>query len=136
MTPIAGKVGRLQTVISATTVNHEFEDCTIDLAADMIETNGYEKTPDGDDNYWNSYIAGLCNGEVKYGGIFNSAKNPVDSFKPGKSNYTSLFCGVTHTIGFTCTGKNRSISTNVPIKGAAKFSGVFQVEGVTTYPAF
>jgi hypothetical protein len=134
MTPLAGKLGRLRTVISATTVDHEFENWNLGLSAEMVEVNGFEKTADADSNYWNSYLVGLCTGEANYSGKWNTAKNPVTSFKPGLATYTSLYCGLTSAVGFTLTGKNKSIKASTNVKQAGLFEGVFVVEGVTTYP--
>ncbi len=132
MTPLAG---RLQTVISATTVAHEFSDWNMTLNSNLIEVPGFEKAADGDGNVFNSYLAGLCDGEADFEGRWNSAKNPVASFKPGVAYvYTSLFCGLTTAIGFTLTGKSKSIKAGTKVKDAGTFGGSFQIEGVT-YPS-
>ncbi len=135
MTPIAGKLARLVTVISATTVAHEFEDWGLSLKTDLIEVNGFEKSPDADTNYWNSYLQGLNSGQADFGGKYNSAKTFTNSFRPGVSLvYTSLYCGLSTSIGFTLTGKCESINVSTQVKQAGQVKGVFQVEGVTTYP--
>mgnify|MGYP001232398950 CR=1 FL=1 len=136
LTPIAGKVARLQTVISATTVAHEFEDWTLSLKSEMIECNGFEKTADSDGNYWNSYLVGLSSGEASFGGAWNSAKLPTTSFRPGSAyTYTSLFCGISTSVGFTLTGKCSAIEASTNVKQKGMFKGTFQIEGVTTYPS-
>jgi hypothetical protein len=135
LTPLAGKAARLQTVISAVTVNHEFEDWGLSLKTELIEVNGFEKTADADGNYWNAYLQGLNSGQADFGGKYNSSKTFTTSFKPGVSlTYTSLYCGLTTAIGFTLTGKCESINVTTAVKGAGQVKGVFQVEGVTTYP--
>ncbi len=135
LTPIAGKLGRLQTVISAATVAHEFEDWRLELRCNMIAVNGFEKTADGDSAMWENYLAGLNTGRVNYEGWFNTAKLGNTSFKAGKSDYTSLYCGFTTAVGFTMTGKNESINAGTNVAQAGKFGGVWLVEGVTTYPS-
>lgn len=135
ITPLAGKTGRLQTVISASTVAHELEQWDLDITNGMIEVPGFEQSADADSAYWIPYLAGMNTGDIKYGGTWDTGKNPVTSFKAGKSNYTSIFAGLSTTVGFTCTGKNKSIGGSQNVKQAGKFRGVFQIEGVTTYPS-
>ncbi len=134
MTAVAGKIGRFTTIISAATVQHEFEDWKLRLENDLIPVPGFEMTADADSQYWIPYIAGLNTGQADYEGSWNTAKNPTTSFKSGKSDYTSIFLGISTAVGFTCTGKNKSISPSQNVKQAGKFAGVFQIEGVTTYP--
>lgn len=136
MTPLAGKVGRLRTVISATTVDHEFEDWNMSLKAEMLPADGFEKTADSDGNYWQSYLVGLNTGEANFGGLWNTAKTPTASFRPGSAyTYTSLFCGISTSVGFTLTGKCSSIEASQNVKQKGMFKGTFQIEGVTTYPS-
>lgn len=137
LTALHGKTGRLQSVISGpTSVNHEFEDWDLSLEAEMVEVNGFEKSADSDGNYWNSYLVGLNSGLANFAGRHNTSKNPTSSFKPGSAyTYTSLFCGISSSVGFTVTGKCKSIGSDQKFKGVGGFKGSFQVEGVTTYPS-
>ncbi len=134
MTPLAGRLARLQTVISATTVAHEFEDWDLTLNSNLIPVPGFEIAADGDGNTFNKYLAGLVDGEANFNGRMNSAKNPTASFKPGVAHtYTSLFCGYTSAIGYTLTGKSKGIRAGTRVQDAGTFGGSFQIEGVT-YP--
>lgn len=133
MTPLAGKLARLTTVISGTTVQHEFTDWALSINGDVIDVDGFEKTADADGSYWKSILIGLVGGEVDFEGRYNSAKTPTTSFKPSYA-YTSLFCGLTSAIGFTLTGKCTQIGASTNVKDAGKVKGKFFVEGVTTYP--
>lgn len=134
MTPLAGKLARLQTVIAGVTVNHEFSDWSLSINGDVIDADGFEKPADADGNYWKSILIGLVGGEVDFEGRYNSAKTPTASFKPSTS-YTSLFCGLTSAIGFRLTGKCTQIGVSTSVKDAGKVKGKFFVEGVTTYPS-
>lgn len=133
LTPIAGKLGRVTTVISATTVQHEFEDWQMELRSNMIPVNGFEKTADADSAYWENYLSGLNTGRVNLSGWFNTAKLINASFKAGKSDYTSLFCGMSTMVGFTLTGKCESINASQNVAQAGRCGVVWLVEGVTTY---
>ncbi len=134
LTPLAGKLGRLQTIISNTTVQHEFENWDMELRCNMIAVNGFEKTPDADSAYWETYLAGLNTGRVNFGGWYNTAKLLASSFKAGQSNYTSLTAGLSSGHGFVLTGKCESIKVETNVASAGRLGGTWLVEGVTTYP--
>jgi hypothetical protein len=143
LTPVAGKVGRFQTNISSTAVNHEFTNFELNLKAEQIECDGYEKTPDDDGNAWHGYLTCLAGGDWSGGGFWNTAKSPMASFHPGSAGpgsgtpvaYSSLYLGITNTIGFTITGPCESVVASSDVSKGQMFKANGKVTGVTTYPS-
>ncbi len=135
LTPIAGKLGRVETVVSAATVDHEFEDWVLGLEADIVDTDGFEKTADGDGNYWRQHIAGLCGGDWSLEGQWNTTKRPTTSFKVGNIP-TTLSLGLNlGTVFFTLPTIFKSIGASTNVYKSARFKAAGVVNGAPTYPS-
>lgn len=135
MTGIAGKLGRVETIVSATTVAHEFEDWLLGLEADIIEMDGFEKTADADSAYWKTGLAGLCGGDATISGRWDTAKRPTTPFRPGRAP-TTLTLGLNlSTVAFVVPSIFRRIEAGTNVKQAANFRATVFVNGAPTYPS-
>lgn len=137
MTPIAGKLGRFETIVSGpTTTDHEFSDWMLGLEADIIDVDGFEKTADADGNYWKQGVTGLCGGDASVKGRWNTAKKPTSSLKPGAVyTYTSVKFGLNlGTVFFDVPILVRRIRAIQNVKTAADFEAEIFVNGAPTYP--
>lgn len=135
MTPIAGKLGRFQTVVSATTVNHEFSNWMLGLEADIIDVDGFEKTADANSSYWKTGLEGLCGGDASVKGRWDTGKRPTIPLIPGRTPTTTTFGLNLSTVCFVVPSIVRKIQASVDIKGAADFEATIFVNGAPTYPS-
>lgn len=134
MTGIAGKLGRVETVVSAVTTDHEFTDWMLGLETDIVEMDGFEKTADADSQYWKNGIAGLNGGESNMKGRWNTAKRPTIAFRPGIAP-TTLSLGLNlSSVFFVIPTIFRRIRASTNVKQAADFEADTFVNGAPTYP--
>lgn len=134
MTPIAGKLARVQTVVSATTVNHEFSDWMLGLEADIIDVDGFEKTASAG-NYWKEGLAGLCGGDATVRGKWDTNKRPTTPFTPGTTPTTFTLGLNLSTVAFVLPCIFRRIGAATDVRQAATFECSVFVNGAPTYPS-
>lgn len=135
MTGIAGKLGRVETIVSATTVDHEFEDWLLGLEADIVEMDGFEKTADSDSAYWKEGLAGLCGGEATCGGRWNTSKRPTTPFRPGRTPTTMTLGLNLSTVTFVIPSIFKRIEAGTNVRQAGTFKATIFVNGAPTYPS-
>ena len=134
MTPVAGKLGRFETIVSAATVDHEFSDWMLGLEADIIDVDGFEKTADANSSYWKTGLEGLCGGDATVKGRWNTAKRPTTSMRPGLVPTTVTFGINLSTVCFVVPSIIRKIQAMQNVKTAADFEATIFVNGAPTYP--
>lgn len=135
-TPLAGKVGA---VILSGPVSLFMRDWNLSLEADIIPADTYEKTT-SNSQYFKTGLVGLIGGEATVSGLWENATNLMYSgtalaIRAGKlirsgQTHTTVFLGVTTTIGFTLTGIIRRINPSSRVDGGNEFSFTLFVEDV------
>lgn len=133
MTPLAGKIGRVQT---SGPVNHEFRDWSLALNGNPIDVTGFETAAEPKGGYLIQQIVGLIGCEVTLNGRWNAAANkvPTDVFYVG-ATISSMYLGLTNAIGFTVTGIVLSNSTNTAVSDAANFTCRIHINSISSYPS-
>jgi hypothetical protein len=133
---VSGKTGR----VSWGNTNLFMKDWRLSVEADMIPADAFEKTASNGE-YFRSYLTGLIGGTANISGLFDTTASQMPSgtalaIRAGKSiaasggQVTSVFLGITTTIGYTILGKVKSIEPSNSVDGAAEFSFTIQIEDV------
>jgi hypothetical protein len=137
LSPIAGKLGIVQSTISDTPTSFEFHDWKCSNKVHLEPADGFDKiqSDDGAGNYYEQFEACLAGGDVTLTGTFDDDNDPYDVFYPAQhfapTTSDQLFLSYDGTTGAQVQGWVEEINPSTDVTKTGQFEVKLKIENFT-----